>query len=561
MRQSRVARLLHTVRHLRAGQLLWQLRYRLLPRAGAPDAPKELKLRNLALRPCVAPRESGAGGEFRFLNASSRFDDEPDWAAAEMPKLWRYNLHYFDYALAPDRSQQEVHALIDSWIRANPAGTADAWEPYPASLRIVNWIKYFRLRHGALDVPAHRRSSLWQQAAWLARNLERHILANHYLKNVKALVFAGAYFDEAAAKRWLKDGTRVFAEQVAEQFLADGGHYERSPMYHAICTEDLLDVLNLAQQAPSLFPEEFCTGLRVRCISALRWLEAMCMPDGAITLFNDSAFGIAPTLRELHEYAARLGVDAAAPDAAGAQAGARAISLEASGYYILGSGGDKLVIDCGAIGPDYQPGHTHCDTLSYELALNGRRVIVDTGVHDYEASPHRRYARGTAAHNTVMVDGEEQSEMWGAFRVARRARPLHAGAVSGPGPGARFEGAHDGYRRLAGGVLHKRMIEHDGYRAWRVQDTLEGRGQHTAESFLHLHPTYRAVLRDATVVVTDAAGGTVVTIEPDGTDDVRVDCGWYFPEFGQALRNDVIILVSNGELPRRFGYRITKTVD
>ncbi len=87
---------------------------------------------------------------------------------------------------------------------------------------------------------------------------------------------------------------------------------------------------------------------------------------------------------------------------------------------------DMMVIDCGAIGPDYQPGHAHCDTLSYELAIDGRRVIVDSGVHDYEPTQHRAYARSTPAHNTVVIDGQEQSEMWGVFRVARRARPLPA---------------------------------------------------------------------------------------------------------------------------------------
>ena len=96
----------------------------------------------------------------------------------------------------------------------------------------------------------------------------------------------------------------------------------------------------------------------------------------------------------------------------------------ASGYFVIRNLDDMLVVDCGEVGPDYQPGHAHCDTLSFELASDGRTIIVDSGVYDYEDSEMRRYVRSTRAHNTAMVDGCEQSEIWGAFRVARRARPI-----------------------------------------------------------------------------------------------------------------------------------------
>lgn len=558
MRASNAARLFRTVRHLRASQLLWQLRYRLLPRAGAPAAPRNLECRELGWIPGAPPRASGSGSEFRFLNVARRLEGTVDWHAAEMARLWRYNLHYFDYALDPHRSREHVAALIDGWIRANPPGTADAWEPYTASLRIVNWIKYFVLRHRTAHVPERWLESLWQQAAWLARNLERHILANHYLKNAKALVFAGAFFDDIAARRWLADGTQLFAEQIAEQFLADGGHYERSPMYHALGTEDLLDVLNLAQQTPALFSDGFRETVAASAVRALRWLDAMCLPDGEISLFNDSALGIAPAPRALHEYASTLGIEWPGIGASGRHAGLRGITLEASGYFVVADGQDKIVIDCGAIGPDHQPGHAHCDTLSYELALAGRRIVVDAGVHDYEPSEHRRYARSTAAHNTVVVDGAEQSELWGTFRVARRARPRAARLAPRGDGGFRFEGAHDGYGRLPGNVLHTRAIEIAADFSCRVQDVLEGRGRHRAESFVHIHPDCRAQIERGAVAVTGGDGTRIATIEPDDGADLRIEPGRHFPAFGCALRNDVVVISANGALPLRFGYRIAK---
>jgi len=136
-------------------------------------------------------------------------------------------------------------------------------------------------------------------------------------------------------------------------------------------------------------------------------------------------------------------------------------------------------------GPDYQPGHAHCDTLSYELVLDGRRIVIDTGVHDYEPGARRYRSRSTASHNTVMVDGAEQSEIWGVFRVARRARAIEASLLQEHGT-ISFSGAHDGYRRLAGRVVHRRLAEYLPDRSLRVSDRLSGSDRHVMENRIHL---------------------------------------------------------------------------
>ena len=181
-----------------------------------------------------------------FLNRFRGFGSGPmDWRAAEMPKLWRYNLHYFDYLHWAGVSDRRKPELIASWIGANPWGTPDAWEPYTVSLRIVNWVKLFLRPEWREEVSQGWLESLADQAAWLARNLEHHILANHYLKNGKALLFAGLFFDGADAEAWRRTGPGDPRGRGARAVLADGAHYELSPMYHAICTEDYLDALNL----------------------------------------------------------------------------------------------------------------------------------------------------------------------------------------------------------------------------------------------------------------------------------------------------------------------------
>ena len=136
----------------------------------------------------------------RFLGVEQRFvDGLPDWRAVDQTKLWRYNLHYFDYLLWPAVADARKAALIESWIAQNPLGSPDAWDPYSVSLRIVNWVKFLAACGATPEVPAAWLESLGLQAAWLERNLEREILANHYFKNAKALVFAGSFFQGAEA--------------------------------------------------------------------------------------------------------------------------------------------------------------------------------------------------------------------------------------------------------------------------------------------------------------------------------------------------------------------------
>ena len=168
-----------------------------------------------------------------------------DWQRADLEKLWLYNLHYFDDLRARDAAgrRAEQRALLERWVRENPPGMGVGWEPYPCSLRIVNWIKW-ALAGGELG-PALEQS-LALQAEHLSRHVEHHLQGNHLLANAKGLAFAGLFFSGAAAQRWLAAAVALLERQLPEQILADGGHCERSPMYHALVLEDLLDLINLS---------------------------------------------------------------------------------------------------------------------------------------------------------------------------------------------------------------------------------------------------------------------------------------------------------------------------
>ncbi|WP_259303622.1 heparinase II/III family protein [Thermomonas sp. S9] len=408
-----LARYWHTLRWLRPVQWYgraWHLLYR--PTPDLRPAPA-LALPPGRWQPCARVPSLLGPEVFRFLSVERRVVAAADWNRADWPRLWLYNAHYFDDLVADGaEARTEWHrALIARWIAENPPGQGNGWEPYPTSLRIVNWLKWLLAGHA--PVPG-MRDSLAVQVRWLRRRLEHHLLGNHLWANAKALVFAGVCFDGDEAARWRREGLRLLQRELREQVLADGGHFERSPMYHAILTEDVLDLLQLSRSFDVLGAE--ASRWQEAAVRMLDWATSMAHPDGDVAFFNDAAFGIAPPLPALQAYAAGLGLALPPLPSSGLHL------LQTSGYARMQAGPALLLADVAPVGPDYLPGHAHADTLSFELSLHGRRVLVNGGTSTYENNAERQRQRGTAAHNTVVVDGADSSEVWAAFRVARRAR-------------------------------------------------------------------------------------------------------------------------------------------
>jgi uncharacterized heparinase superfamily protein len=505
----------------------------------------------------VRRAERVMAGEFRFLNHSERLP-RVDWRRRHVSHLWSYNLHYFDYALdlawsyrlrGERRYADRFAELATGWVDAMPAGRGDGWEPYAVSLRAVNWMYALLLLGDALDAPTRRRllASLAAQLGFLERRLELHILGNHLLKNLKALVLAGSLFDGAAAARWRTRLARRLWREVREQVLPDGVHFERSPMYHAITLADLLELLACRGAAGDRVPAE----VEERVGRMVDAFAALSRPDGTLHLLNDSAHGIAPGRAWLGALArATLGRDL--PDLQGA------IDLPAAGYFgwVDDAAGERFVVDCGEPGPSYQPGHAHCDLLGFELDLGGRPVVVDSGVCGYEGDELREYVRSTRAHSTVSVAGREQSELWGTFRVARRARPRRA-RQEVDGGAYRFEGAYSPYHDPA--IVHSRVVERTAG-GWTVRDRVEGARGERVTGFLHFHPDFQ--LADESGCLVDGAG-LRVRVEARGADRLRwlrgergPAQGWYCPEFGlprPALALEMEIDAYDG---REFGYTL-----
>ena len=422
-------------------------------------------------------------GSFKFLNKSGLLE-AVGWDGPDYDKLWRYNQHYFDDLNATDASdRQHLHiGLMCDWVANNPPGQGIGWEPYPTSLRIVNWVKWSLSGN---VMPAECLHSLAVQARWLNRKVEWQILGNHLLANAKALIFAGLFFDGEEAEKWFNRGIHILAREMDEQILQDGGHFELSPMYHSFVLVDVLDLMNLlsAFPLPDLAMKVHVRQLQTAAVDMLHWLDTMCHPDGEISFFNDAVFNVAPTPEAIRSYASRLGVETR--DSFVTQNTPFIKRCPDSGYAALEVNNAKLLVDVASIGPDYQPGHGHADTLSFEMSLFGKRVLVNRGISQYGTGEARQVERGTAAHNTVVVNEENSSEVWSGFRVARRARPLGL-AIYQDYDSITVSCAHDGYKRLVGSPVH--------WRSWTlsdgslvIKDKVEGAFK-TATAYFHFHP-------------------------------------------------------------------------
>ena len=398
------------------------------------------------------------------------------WSATGAGHLWLYHLHYFDELSAPDdQSRAEWRTeLVNRWIRENPPWQGVGWDPYPTSLRAVNWIKW-HLRGNRLSDQA--LGSLAAQLSWLESRLEYHILGNHIIENAKALCFGGCFFSGAEASRWWDVGCRLLQRELDEQILADGGHFELSPMYHARVLENILDLVNLQRTYRRSVEVE----LEEVAARMLRWLSIMSHPDGRIALFSDSAFDQAADLEQLAAYGERLEIARpGVPDAS-------MHMLPSSGYCRVGIGRLVGLLDVAAIGPDYLPAHGHADALTFELSLDGSRIVVDAGTGTYEDCAERWSQRSTAAHNTVEIDGESSSQIWKSFRVGRRAR-VEVLDVIALDEYCRVVAQHDGYARLRRGLLHRRAWEFEPD-ALTLTDTMLGHNRHDVAWRLLFHPS------------------------------------------------------------------------
>lgn len=539
---SRLRKIGLAVKHLKWIQIYGQLRNRWIAKTFS-SCVWEKKAGRLQLGTCQWPEEisfpvPGANeltqekmldGEMEFLNEGRNLGWPFDWNPANVSKLWEYNLHYFEYLFKLDYDTGKTLAL--DWInRCVIRRNSSAWEPYPVSLRIMNWCMYFyeKHRHETEADHAFRKNlnrSLALQTEWLLYRREFHLLGNHYLENASALVLVGSCFEGPDAKRYFECGLKILRRELPEQILSDGMHFERSPMYHS----RILYLLQSLMQTDNLEVIQLVEPFYRKASDAL---PLLCHPDGEIALLNDSAFKIYSHPQELDPDWAkkRLPGNFRFPDA---------------GYYgAVTETGHYLIADVGAIGPDYIPGHAHGDIFSFELSFFGKRMVVDSGVYNYVASPERKYCRSTAAHNTVEINGQDQCEFFDAFKVGFRVAPQNI-LFQETKSGFQLTGEHNGYCRFPNRATHHRTFHWEHIGRLVLEDRLDAIKNVEAIVRLHLHPDCQITRSAENEIEVQNEDIRFLITQTGGKFSLeRFD---YSPEFGIKIESTAIALAARGK--------------
>ncbi|EOZ93854.1 Heparinase II/III-like protein [Indibacter alkaliphilus LW1] len=457
----KIKTLLHTLSYLKPIQAVYQVKNRLLPKKPLKAFSMEEKQTNALPFFKVMPHEEQLNVEpdgylFHFLNLRKKYGLQVDWNDQSHGKLWNYNLQYLDYLkLESLDTSIKVKVILDlySWLWDGRLPL----EPYPASLRIMNIIRFLESHELQNEDAAAIKRYLQAEANYLSQNLEYHLLANHLLENAFALWMAAHYFDN---KNWIAKAQKLLSQELEEQILPDGAHYELAPMYHQII---LFRVLEAYHYTPVSFvlnqTLKTCAG------NMLAWMQQMTFEDGSFPYFNDSTEKIALPPQHLKRKADVLGIEAT-----------ERLLLGASGYRRMEVENMVLIADVEGIQPSYQPGHAHADTFSFVLQDGENPLIVDPGISTYNISPRRDWERSTAAHNTVCIDDQNSSEVWAGFRVGKRAKVTFV--KDSPDE---VIGIHDGY----GKCLHQRGFQCNEL-VFVVRDELQGSFQ-KAEAHLHFH--------------------------------------------------------------------------
>lgn len=400
-----IQRLLRTLIHLKPKQICYQLKNRIIKQSYKEHI-LDKTVQKIFFEQSIPKYVSVKGNNFTFVNLSTEFKS---WNDTQFGMLWAYNLNYMDWLLQEDMSFEEGAKWIDKFvdeINSNKVGL----DPYPIALRGINWIKFISKHNDLINDKQLSKwnNSLYSQYKLLERKLEYHLLGNHLLEDIYSIYIASIYFQD---KKLFKKSFRLLLKELKEETLNDGAHYEQSPMYHCILLDRLLDCYNISIH--NIFydgQETINNSLKMYTEKMLGHLSAIVYKDKTIPLLNDSANGIAPTSSEIFSYSQHLKLEW------------DDIKLSDSGYRKLVNNYFESIIDVGNIKATYQPGHTHADTFNFELRVGGVPFIVDTGISTYEKNARRQYERSTAAHNTVSIMGEDSSEVWGGFRVGRRAK-------------------------------------------------------------------------------------------------------------------------------------------
>lgn len=434
---------------------------------------------------------------FTFLNQTRTLAYPLIWNNPLWPRLWQFNLHYFEWSLPWLNSFLHTgewpseascfEDLIDNWIDSNPPPYGDGWHSYTISLRLRIWSWFFIL------IPplktSKRLSSLWLQLMWLQRHQESSNGGNHYLENLLILSSLPTLFDSSSAHDIANRALSQLQSELNSQILPDGGHEERSAGYHILLLDRLVEFACFQHLVNNTTLEWVDS-----CIFKMSiWLQSIRLSDGSFFPYNDSAPDVYPDLDEVLSFAFSYLQKSGSQPKSSFRRHLLLLTTSRQAYYsteLYGSLSNRInqspsVVDlpftgltlvsspsswefsykCGIPSPNHLAGHTHSDQLSINLSHSGLPILCEAGTSTYEDCPQRHYERSSAAHNVLRIGTINQPnnirwiepvDVWGSFRAGRKASPILRQVDSVNTLSLRILGSLDVYREL--GIDHIREL-------------------------------------------------------------------------------------------------------
>jgi len=419
-----------------------------------------------------------------------------------------------------------LHQQLRSWLDQCPPLVGPNWtSSLELGIRLINWGLVWQLIGGegselfAGDEGQRLRAdwldSIHAHCSAIARHLSRHSEANNHLIGELAGLYVGASVWPCwnASGAWLEQARRELEQEAQAQFARDGVNREQAFAYHVFSSEFLFVAGLVGQASDHPFSRGYWTSLQ----RALRFLRSVRDVGGHVPMVGDADDGIvfrldAPASDRAEQLLA-LG-DAVLRRMQPTHPGVRWLlhtlpgrrpeadphesdtgwAFPDGGYLLFGSHfGEpneiKGMVDCGPLGYLGVAAHAHADALALTLSVGGEECLVDPGTYSYwQEHKWRDYFRGTSAHNTVRIDGLDQSVSGGRFMWLRKARAAIERMPRSPHE-FDFRGSHDGYERLADPVRHVRSVRFDAASATlTVRDEFAAKKHHQVELFWHFAP-------------------------------------------------------------------------
>jgi uncharacterized heparinase superfamily protein len=497
--------------------------------------------------------------------------------AGSARNTWEINRHFQFVTLAQawgasgeERFRSGALRLIDSWLRDSPYPLGINWvSALEHGIRLINWYIGSRMLgcwNGDGEPVSGWLDSIYQHCRFIERNQSRHSSANNHLIGEMAGLYIAATawpcWDESAA--WRQQAKRILEQEIERQVHGDGVSREQTTSYQIFVLQFALLAGLVGERAGDAFPREYWSRLQ----RMTGFLRAIRNAGGRMPDFGDADDGVAfklsrdavasrlDELLDWDDYLAGRNAPPVGADFATAWLAAGLGRAEAyprtdappprvfpeGGYYVLGEnfgtpGEVSAIIDAGPLGYLSIAAHGHADCLSLVLSLGGREVLVDPGTYCYHSDPEwRDYFRSTAAHNTVRVDGVDQSVIGGAFMWLQKAEAT-VESCEPPDAPVRLRARHDGYRRLRDPVTHTREVRFDSAcRRLTVDDTVACAAAHSVERFWHFAESW-VVRSDGPGRVVAESGGMIVSMDLGPESQVEILRGSTQPRAGWISRS------------------------